>query len=132
MKWAPRIGSVAAVPALLLACVLGGCAANTAVEADAAPAGAAMSVTTVTVRNNHSQGRDMVIYLEPSGRDERRTLGTVAAGATATFNVESVRGYYTMIAAHNLGEVSSDRFNIPGPSTITWTLQPSRVVVSPK
>lgn len=132
MKWAPRIRSVFAVPALLLACVVGGCAANPSPETEAASADAVTGNTTVTVRNNHSEGRDMVIYLEPSGRDERRTLGTVAAGGTAAFNVQSVRGYYTLIAAHNMGEITSDRFNIPGPSEITWTLQPSRVVVTPR
>ena len=132
MRWAARMRSVFAVPTLLLACLIGGCAANPSPEAEGASANAVTGITTVTVRNNHSEGRDLVIYLEPSGRDERRTLGTVAAGASATFNVASVRGYYTLIAAHNLGEINSSRFNIPGPSEITWTLQPSRVVVTPR
>lgn len=116
--------------ALLLATVTAACASAPAAEQDMGNATAALS--TIVVQNNHGDGRDLIIYLEPQGRGERQQLGVVAVNQTRTFTHAMEAGYYTFIAGHNLGDVESERFNITGPSDIRWTLVPNRVTTSRK
>lgn len=113
---------------LLPAAFVLGCAANPAAEP--ATAAGAPGASAVTVVNNHTSNRDMIIYLEPQARGERHTLGTVAAGQTATFSHAIPTGYYEMTAAHDMGEFRSTRFNVPGASDIRWVLNTNRVTVS--
>lgn len=133
MQKAGRNRFTVAATLLLAAALSTGCGAAAQPAGEVVAGGpAAAGASSFTIRNNHEVGRDMVIYLEPEGRGERQTLGTVAAGATATLNHVVPRGYYWLIAAHNLGEIKSDRFNVPVPSNVTWTMAPSRVVVAPR
>ena len=115
--------------AVLLAALSTACAANTA--GNSAPADGTADVVSganvFVVQNNHRDGRDVIVYLTPEGRGERQRLGTVGAGETATFNQPVERGYYTLTAAHKLGESTSSRFNVAGPGTVTWVLSTNRV-----
>jgi hypothetical protein len=118
---------------LLLAALSAACAANTAADSEPVTETAVVGGASVfVVQNNQADGRDIVVYLEPEGRGERRTLGTVGVGRTGTFNHDAARGYYTLIAAHNFGESKSSRFNVPGPSRVTWVLSTDRVTVDPR
>ena len=92
-------------------------------------AAASDGMTVVAVQNNVAAARDVIIYLEPEGRGERQNLGTVGAGRTAEFSHDIPRGYYSLIAAHNLGETKSERFNLTAPSKVTWMMGANRVVV---
>ena len=115
--------------AVLLAALSTACAANTAGSSEPAAGSddAVAGANVFVVQNNHMEGRDVIVYLTPEGRGERQRLGTVGAGETATFTQPVERGYYTLTAAHNLGENTSSRFNIAGPGTVTWVLSTNRV-----
>jgi hypothetical protein len=107
--------------------LLVGCAAAETMPGDAA---GAPGETSFVVQNDHTNRRDLIVYLEPEGRGERRQLGRVAAGQTGTFAVEAERGFYRLIAAHDLGDMRSDRFNLLGPSTVRWQLSVGRILVN--
>ena len=116
--------------ALLLVTFTMGCAAATSAEEGAAAEAGASGTSAIAVQNNHTVSSDMALYLEPEGRGERQSLGVVAAGETRTLNVNVERGYYVLIAAHNRGEVRSNRFNVTGPSTINWVMASNRLTVT--
>lgn len=114
---------------VLLVTAAAACATSPEPAADPSAAVGATD-TQFIIQNNHTDGRDMIVYLEPQGRGERHRLGTAPAGQTATFNHTPERGYYELIVAHNMGDMRSDRFNIPGPSTVRWVLNTNRLTVS--
>lgn len=114
---------------VLAATLVSACAAGPAAEPVNDTSGAVAGASVFIVQNNQATAGDMIIYLEPEGRGQRQTLGTVAAGATGTFTHTADRGYYTLIAADNRGQRESNRFNIPGASTVTWVLSTNRVTV---
>lgn len=114
---------------MLAAALVSACAAGTAADPVNDTSGAVAGASVFVVQNNQATSGDIIVYLEPDGRGQRHTLGTVAAGATGTFNHTADRGYYTLIAADNRGQSESSRFNIPGPSTVTWIRSTNRVTV---
>jgi hypothetical protein len=111
----------------LMVPLLAACAAAEPMPGDAA---GVPGETSIVVQNDHTNRRDLIVYLEPEGRGERRQLGRVAAGQTGTFSVEAERGFYRLIAAHDLGDMRSSRFNLLGPSTVRWQLSVDRVLVN--
>jgi hypothetical protein len=123
-----KLRSLLACAVLVPAAFMLGCASASTPAPDEA-AGGAPGASTVTVVNNHTSNREMIIYLEPQGRGERQTLGTVAPGQTTTFSHSIDTGYYELTAAHDLGELDSTRFNVQGPSEVRWVLNTNRVTV---
>lgn len=117
---------------LLPAAFLIGCASSPSAEptAGAGDTSAVTGASVVTVLNNHSSAREMTIYLEPQGRGQRQRLGTVSPGQTATFSHAIASGYYTLTAAHDMGELNSSNFNVQGASNVRWVLNTNRVTVS--
>jgi hypothetical protein len=92
-------------------------------------AGAADGMSVITVQNNHTSRRDMHIYLEPEGRGERVQLGMVRTGETGNFNHDVPRGFYRLVAGSEMGDVRSPRFNVQGPSTVSWVMASARLTV---
>jgi hypothetical protein len=109
--------------------LLAACAAAETVPGDGAGL-AAPGATVFVVQNDHTSRRDMIIYLEPEGRGERRQLGRVETGATTTLTAEVERGYYRLIAAHDMGDFRSARFNVLAPSQVRWQMATGRITVS--
>jgi hypothetical protein len=118
---------------LVVAVAAGGCASGQPGVAGTEPATAAAAaegMSVVTIQNDHTSRRDIMVYVEPEGRGERQNLGRVPAGQTTSFTVNLERGFYRLVAGHDMGDIRSNRFNVSAPSTVQWQLNAGRLQVS--
>jgi hypothetical protein len=74
----------------------------------------------------------VTIFLQPEAGGVRQSVGVVDASDSKNFPITPQRGWYVLIAQRPSGDLRSDRFNVPGPSTIMWDLQLNRVRVVPR
>lgn len=110
--------------ALLTALVFAGCASR------GGPADGHTDDITVTVVNDRIPGTMLTIYAVPAG-GVRRMLGTVAAGATASFGFPAAGGEYRLVAREFGGrQLVSPPFTVVPPEVVDWRLQTNMVVPS--
>ena len=105
-------------------------AADTTTTPPAGGGGAAATGGSVlTIDNNLSTMTAVTIFLQPDAGGVRQSVGVIDAGDSKNFPVTVQRGWYTLVAQRPSGDLRSERFNVPGPSTITWDMQLNRVRV---
>jgi hypothetical protein len=118
----------------LSAAILTAACASTPEASSTTPPGGGSAAATggsvVTLDNNLSAMTAVTVFLEPESGGVRQSLGVIDAGASKSLPMTVQRGWYILVAQRPTGDLRSDRFQVPGPSTIAWDMQFNRVRVT--